>query len=330
MKIQTEAIGATLLLHMSPVLEALTALTNKFGLPLAKQPVQGGSLMKRSRKLIGVAILISGMPAAAVQVFVQHQAQVTRNPLIASVSGPGFMASADAVAGEFKVYGIASNAIRNNGNRAGTERPYEFTNNPINGQITILPGTYAHVHADVFGSPPASLATGGNNSTTNDVQATLSVTILDGIGTRSFLAQALYQETTEYHPDGTLKDFDAYFRKFQETNGATVLLSGGSGISLNMSFQMPAMVLDPGARMQVSFLLEGTARDGSTVDAYNTARLSLVLPFGVTLENDSGQPLAWVSNAPAVPEPQTYALLLGGLGMVGAAAHRRRQRSARS
>jgi hypothetical protein len=93
-----------------------------------------------------------------------------------------------------------------------------------------------------------------------------------------------------------------------------------------MSFLMPEMVLDPGARMQVSFVLEGTARDGSTVDAYNTAQLCLVLPFGVTLDNDTGQPLAWVSNAPAVPEPQTYALLLAGLGMVGVAARRRSHR----
>jgi hypothetical protein len=287
--------------------------------------------MNTFRKLIGVAILMVAMPAAAVQVFVQHGGVVTRvPPLLAEASGPDYMASADALAGKFKVYGAASDDYRVTGALAGTERPYEFTNNPINGQVTILPGIYAHVHADVFGAPPASLATGGNDGTTNDVQATLSVKVLDGIGVGTFLAQALYQEFTEYNLDGSVKRFDASFRKFQETNGASVVTSGGSGISVNMSFLMPAMVLDPGARMQISFLLEGTARDGSTVDAYNTAQLSLVLPYGVTLDNDTGKQLAWVSNAPAVPEPQTYALLLAGLGMVGVAAHRRRRRSARS
>jgi len=293
--------------------------------------------MNTFRNLLGVAILIAGMPAAAVQVFVQHQAAVTRNPLIASVSGPGFMASADALAGEFKVYGAASDDIRVNGNRAGTERPYEFTNLTVS-QMTIAAGTpaiglfpplglTAEVHADVFAAPPASLLRpGGTNRTVNDVQATFSVKVLDGIGVGSFIAQALYQEFTEYNLDGTVKDFVASFRKFQETNGATVVTSGGSGISLNMSFLMPTMVLDPGARMQVSFELESTARDGSTIDAYNTAQLSLVLPFGVTLDNDSGESLDWVSNAPAVPEPQTYALLLAGLGLIGLAARRRSPR----
>lgn len=293
--------------------------------------------MNTSRKLIGVAILIAGMPAAAVQVFVQHGGVVTRvPPLLAEASGPDYMASADALMGEFKVYGAASDDYRVTGAIAGTERPYEFTNSTIS-QMTIPAGTpaiglfpplglTAEVHADVFAAPPASLSTGGTNRTTNDVQATFSVKILDGVGVGTFLAQALYQESTEYNLDGTVKNFDASFRKLQETNGASVVTSGGSGISVNMSFLMPTLVLDPGARMQVSFVLAGTARDGSTVDAYNTAQLSLVLPYGVTLDNDSGQPLAWVTNAPAVPEPQTYALLLAGLGMVGVAARLRRAR----
>lgn len=48
---------------------------------------------------------------------------------------------------------------------------------------------------------------------------------------------------------------------------------------------------------------------------------NIALPSGVTLETFSGAPL--YSAAP-VPEPETWAMLLAGLGVVTAAARRKR------
>ena len=61
------------------------------------------------------------------------------------------------------------------------------------------------------------------------------------------------------------------------------------------------------------------ARDGGVADFADTAKLNFAVASGVGLVSASG----YGYNVAAVPEPQTYAMLLAGLGMIGAIARRR-------
>lgn len=56
------------------------------------------------------------------------------------------------------------------------------------------------------------------------------------------------------------------------------------------------------------------------LDVINTGRAGLIVPDGYAFSSASGV----FATAP-VPEPETYALLLAGLGLVGLAARHRRR-----
>ena len=92
--------------------------------------------------------------------------------------------------------------------------------------------------------------------------------------------------------------------------------SGTQANFFNFVFQDPAHgnaeTLGPGEGSY--FLLLHT-----TATAYNTSA-----SFDVTT-NLNGASASYSTFAPAVPEPETYAMLLGGLGLVGAIARRRKQ-----
>jgi len=62
---------------------------------------------------------------------------------------------------------------------------------------------------------------------------------------------------------------------------------------------------------------------GNLADFGNTSKLYLRLPDGVTFTSTSGQFLSNAQPIFAVPEPQTYALLLAGLAVIGAVTRRR-------
>ena len=58
---------------------------------------------------------------------------------------------------------------------------------------------------------------------------------------------------------------------------------------------------------------------GGVADFSHTAQLSIIAPNGVKWTSDSGQLLT------AVPEPEIYAMLLAGLGLLSVIARRRNQ-----
>lgn len=69
----------------------------------------------------------------------------------------------------------------------------------------------------------------------------------------------------------------------------------------------------------VELTLEAIADLGSVSDFYHTGGLQLQAPGGVTFTSDSG-----VFLTAAVPEPATWAMLIGGFGMIGAISRRKR------
>jgi len=62
---------------------------------------------------------------------------------------------------------------------------------------------------------------------------------------------------------------------------------------------------------------------GTTMDYRHTSTLGLILPDGVSYTSASG---TFLSQAAAVPEPATWALMIGGFGMVAGAMRRRERR----
>jgi len=89
------------------------------------------------------------------------------------------------------------------------------------------------------------------------------------------------------------------------------------------SFMSVAFDVVAGNRYSLVSALDVGADDNASVDFYGTASLeSILVTPGMNLAIGSGTTYA----VAAIPEPQTYALLLAGLGVVGWAA-RRRQRA---
>jgi hypothetical protein len=86
-------------------------------------------------------------------------------------------------------------------------------------------------------------------------------------------------------------------------------------------------IAEGGANIAMSLLTFATY--GNLVDFSNTAAFYLRLPEGVTFTSQSGRFLADATPifTTAVPEPETYALMLAGLAMIGVVRRRRRGQS---
>ncbi|MCA1978591.1 MAG: PEP-CTERM sorting domain-containing protein [Thiobacillus sp.] len=106
------------------------------------------------------------------------------------------------------------------------------------------------------------------------------------------------------------------------------LSMGQSSASLTSSFnESGTLRFDylAGNRYLIVASLDVGVSNGGTVDFYNTATLSsLTLTPGTTMSAMSGADYFNLGNtaAPPIPEPETYALMLAGLGLVGFAARR--------
>ncbi len=85
-------------------------------------------------------------------------------------------------------------------------------------------------------------------------------------------------------------------------------------------FEWEFDILGASAFYIVEGSLFGQAWDGGSTDLINTARVSLVLPQGVSFTSGSGDFLTAVGG---VPEPDTWAMLIAGFGLVGAVSRRR-------
>jgi hypothetical protein len=148
------------------------------------------------------------------------------------------------------------------------------------------------------------------------------------------------------HLDGSVTPgavFDASFGRFLDYNLTisdhyTTLSPGGSfsafgritssGIfSQTFNGSVNFFYWGPGSlptRADVEMTLFLVSLFEGTVDFYNTARISLDLPPGFSATTSSGLPLQFA----AVPEPETYAMLLAGLGLLGFVTRRRKLQSA--
>lgn len=123
-------------------------------------------------------------------------------------------------------------------------------------------------------------------------------------------------------------DFNVTVKGLDDSVLATLSM-GQSGVSLTASFdESGPLNFDyvKGNRYLIVASLDVGVNNGGTVDFYNTASLSgLTLTPGTTMSAMSGTDYFNLGStvAPPIPEPETYALMLAGLGLVGWAARRR-------
>ena len=106
-------------------------------------------------------------------------------------------------------------------------------------------------------------------------------------------------------------------------NGDVQLLSVDRLSNLPTNTKFIATYQLTGATVDTDFfdVLSTSCGDGVTCDFSHTAKVKFVLPTNVSFTSDSG---VFLTQA-AVPEPTTWAMMLVGVGGLGAVARRRRQ-----
>jgi hypothetical protein len=157
-----------------------------------------------------------------------------------------------------------------------------------------------------FGAPPVS---------------GFAATYYDGYGEGSLLVQVFDLDNLTEYGDGSVEGDEIYNPPIE---GYVMVAEGsisrdwdessGSEIE-SVSFNVLA-----GNRYSLVSQLQVSAQDNAHADFFGTASLqSILVTPGMNLDIGSGSIYA----VAAIPEPQTYALLLAGLGLVGWAARRR-------
>lgn len=100
-----------------------------------------------------------------------------------------------------------------------------------------------------------------------------------------------------------------------QLGGGLVNVTTGTVGALSVLLSMGTIILNTNQTMRLDLGLQPIAYStgvgySATTDMSSTATIRMVLPAGVTLSNDAGVPLGWVTT---VPEPATGLLVAGGL-----------------
>ncbi len=241
------------------------------------------------------------------------------DPLLGTVLLGANKAEADFAAGTLKGVAVAE--------------PFgvNFTLSSSNYDLSLRNGSAAPVHfdagsikLDVAASYARTPGAGFSGTVGNTLNAVFVIAIVAPDDTLRYSGNAFYQYRYSFDIGDPMPDIESIDR----TEGGFTMTSSKDASASHAELFSSGLDLLPGETMAIFMSvgasanvinLFGGAGFSATTDYGHTARLSMALPAGVSL--DSPVPLSWVTTA--VPEPASWALMLGGV--VGLAALRRRR-----
>jgi len=236
---------------------------------------------------------------------------LSRTKLLAALA-VGSIVSASAFAQpnqyDLNLYNTGINVDAN-----GTDLSYTYSTDDIDNRLSALSGQAVLAIEGVF---PMT----GANWLLNDSQSkwiTPDSVINQGIGVNGFLAGSNWVYTTTFN----ILDF---------TELSTVVISGrwiadNEGVDILLNGQSIGF----GIANQENIFMNWTDFEISSAQGNNYAQigqniLSFVVRNSLSTAGPSGLRVEVSGVATAVPEPETWAMLLAGLGVVGAVTRRRR------
>ena len=151
-------------------------------------------------------------------------------------------------------------------------------------------------------------ASGPSATLGTQVISTLSGAI--GVGVNQFVAREEHRLT--HTPSGVSNTLLPPIT----AGGGTVTVNQANFLGLDLDLSFP-FTLATGQTLSVSFSIStsafGGTADRALADFCCSAHLSLELPVGASVVNNTGKTLSWVTVVPEVPEPSVTWLLLAGL-----------------
>jgi len=256
------------------------------------------------RSAFAALVLTAAWSTQAQSVFVKgNTSPIVTDPLFAQDSAPWFEAVADLVSGDIgAAVDFTGGGLPNLNAQAGMTL-LGFTNTGPSFSSTFS----VHVTGDPIltydldaSVPSATLGT--------QVISTLSGAI--GVGVNQFVAREEHRLT--HTPSG----FSNTLLPPITAGGGTVTVNQANFLGLDLDLSFP-FTLATGQTLSVSFSIStsafGGTADRALADFCCSAHLSLELPVGASVVNNTGQTLSWVTVVPEVPEPSVTWLLLAGL-----------------
>lgn len=260
-----------------------------------------------------VTVQTTGLTASA-PIFVEDLGNVL-DPF-----GPNWKASADILNGELKAF-VSHDSTNNNLTGFPFANAFMSDSSTYSGPaFRFTPPTMSvdASYLQVAGFPQTGIRTMGGT-----LQANYFVTDPNGNTSSAVVQHGIVYEVAF---DGSARVISLSPPNTIVTGGANVMVNSADASGIDFDFVMPSFMLNPGDTWSLSGALSVTTaatgfRNQSTIDAFNTAQLSLTLPAGISLNDfafGGANPYVptWVTTSGAVPEPPALAVWCLGMAFV--------------
>ncbi len=118
----------------------------------------------------------------------------------------------------------------------------------------------------------------------------------------------------------SLHNFTPFISNFSQSGWASYTLSDSNPGQI--TFSGIYAIQGANQSLGLSMFINTNAQMYASSNYSNTNGIQLTLPTGVSYTSDSG---VFLANISPVPEPESYAMMLAGLGLIGLMVHRRKK-----